>query len=60
MKKKQISNLSDKEQYALKELKMNKPLVILRADKGSAVVCMDKTDYLEKVNQILQGQEKIL
>ena len=58
VKKKRISNLSNEEQHALRELKMDKPLVILRADKGNAVVCMDRIDYIEKVNQILLDQKK--
>ena len=35
-----------------------KLLVILHAGKGSAVVCMDKIDYIEKVNQIPQNHRK--
>ncbi len=37
---------------------MDKSLVILRADKGNAVVCMDKLDYTKKVNQMLQDPNR--
>ncbi|CAF3177808.1 unnamed protein product [Rotaria sp. Silwood2] len=58
--KKRISNLSQEEHIALKELKMDKSLIILRADKGNAVVCMDKLDYIERVNKILQDPKKFI
>ena len=58
VKKKHISNLSQEEQLALKELKMDMSLIILRADKGNAVVCINKADYIERVNKILQDPKK--
>jgi nitrogen fixation protein FixH len=41
-KRKCISNVSEKEIQALKELKEGRSIVILRADKGNAIVIMDK------------------
>ncbi|XP_024120271.1 uncharacterized protein LOC112141375, partial [Oryzias melastigma] len=42
------SNLTEDEEKALKELCINKNIVIKPADKGSAVVIMDKKDYLSE------------
>ena len=40
-------NLTEKERAGIKELVMNRDIVIKKADKGSCVVIMDTTDYLE-------------
>ena len=53
-KKKNIRNISDDEFSALKSLKNNRSIVICRADKGNSIVVLDKTDYIEKMNQILE------
>ena len=37
---------------------MDMSLIILRADKGNAAVCMDKADCIEHVNKILQDPKK--
>ncbi|XP_019643892.1 PREDICTED: uncharacterized protein LOC109484960 [Branchiostoma belcheri] len=41
-------NITKQEREALKELKKEKDLLILPADKGKAAVVMDRTDYEEK------------
>ncbi|CAF4133379.1 unnamed protein product, partial [Adineta steineri] len=60
VKIKRISNLSADEIIALRELKNDKSLIMLRADKGNAIVCMDKTDYINKVNQMLIDPNKFI
>jgi hypothetical protein len=42
---KAFPNLAKEERQALKELKNNKNIIIREADKGSAVVLMDRTRY---------------
>ena len=58
VRKKRISNLSQEQHLALKELKMDMSLIILRADKRNAVVCMDKAYYIERVKKIVQDPKK--
>ena len=41
-------NLSEKEQIAIKALRTNSDIVIKKSDKGSAVVIMDKTNYIKE------------
>ena len=41
-------NLTESEQLALKNLKSNHDIVIKKADKGAAVVMMDKESYLQE------------
>jgi hypothetical protein len=41
------NNLTPEEKGALQELKEREDIVIKPADKGSAVVVMDKVDYLD-------------
>lgn len=48
-----IPNLSPQEILALEELTLNKNLVLKPADKGNAIVIMDRTEY------ILQGQRQL-
>ena len=50
------NNLSKKQIKALTDLKNNKNLVIKEADKGSAVVIMDKTYYIQKIQEMLDDQ----
>ncbi|CAM4846457.1 unnamed protein product, partial [Rotaria magnacalcarata] len=52
--KNNIRNISDEEFHAIKTLRNNKEIIISRADKGNAIVVMDKKDYIEKTNNILQ------
>lgn len=42
------NNLSSEERYSLKSLKENHDIVIKEADKGSAVVIMNRKDYIEE------------
>ncbi|CAF1620469.1 unnamed protein product [Didymodactylos carnosus] len=58
--KKSIGNLSNEELQALRELKLDKTIVILKADKGNAVVIMNKKDYVEKVNEMLKVSKKFI
>ena len=44
--KKEKLNISEQEYLAIKSLKNNNEIVIKKADKGSATVIMNKTDYL--------------
>lgn len=54
---KRIRNISDDEYAAIKSLKNNTNIVICRADKGNAIVVMDKTDYENKLEQLLTLQQ---
>ena len=49
-------NISKEERQALKELKREKSIMILPADKGRATVVMDKEEYEEKVKQMLSDK----
>jgi predicted transcriptional regulator len=49
-----IRNISHEEFEAIKTLRNNKDIVISRADKGNAIVIMNKEDYIEKIKNILQ------
>ena len=42
----------------IKALKMNKDIVIIRADKGGACVVLDKKDYVSKMENILMDESK--
>ena len=41
---------------ALSDLRKDEDIVILPADKGNATVVLDKKDYTEKMNQMLEGE----
>ncbi|XP_066988217.1 uncharacterized protein [Macrobrachium rosenbergii] len=43
---------------AAQELRENKDIVIRKADKTAVYVIMDKTDYLQKINEILSDSNK--
>nr|VZI50456.1 unnamed protein product [Spirometra erinaceieuropaei] len=49
--------LSKVERDALGELKADKDLVIVPADKGRATVVLDRTDYLQKVKGLLEDRQ---
>ena len=42
----------------LKKLCKNPDIIITRPDKGNGVVIIDKTDYITKMNLLLQDQSK--
>ena len=47
-------NVSKGEMEAIKQLKADKNRVILTADKGVALVILEKKDYIEKAKQLLE------
>ena len=48
-------NISRQEQSAIKSLRQDKTIHVLRADKGNATVIMDKSEYDRKVADILHS-----
>ena len=56
-KNKRVSNLSDEELKALKSLKSNKDIVIIKGDKGNCIVVMDKKSYIGKAEHLLKGNQ---
>ena len=51
------SNLTPDEQKALKRLKTDENIVILHADKGRVTVVMDKTDYNDKMDSLVNDKQ---
>lgn len=51
------SNLTKAEITALESLRANKRIIIKRADKGNAIVVMDRFQYLWEVNRQLADRE---
>ena len=51
-----IPNISQKETNTLKTIKNNKNIIIKKADKGGAVVVMDKQDYIDKIEKHLKDE----
>ena len=47
------SNLNRAELQLVRELKMDKSTIVLTADKGVAMVVMDRQDYINKSNNLL-------
>ena len=47
-------NLTREEVKALKQLKSDKGHIILTADKGVALVVMDRSDYIKKMKELLE------
>ncbi|BHF79686.1 hypothetical protein SprV_0702280800 [Sparganum proliferum] len=45
------------ERDALRELKANKDIVIVPADKGRSTVVVDRTDYLQKAKNLLEDHQ---
>lgn len=48
------SNLTPMERRAIRELRLNKDIVVLPADKGNATVVMDRKEYSQKTNSLLE------
>ena len=46
-------NLTKAQNVAIKELKKDKDCIVLTADKGVAMVIMDRQDYISKANNLL-------
>ena len=55
--KKPKSNLSKEQREALRKLREDDSIVILPADKGNALVVMNKEDYASKMEEILNGDD---
>ena len=55
---KPTNNITKQEIQALAELKRDQLRVILTADKGVAIVIMDKEDYQDKAKALLEDQER--
>ena len=51
--KKTPDNLDREERTAIKTLKQNKDIIIRPADKGAAIVVMEKTDYVGQAERQL-------
>ena len=52
------SNLNKNERNALKKLRSRKDIIIKEADKGSAVVIMNKNFYEEKIDELLSEHDR--
>ena len=52
--KKPVSNITKSQRDAIKELKENKDIIIVPADKGRCLVVMDKKEYIEKMEKKLR------
>ena len=50
-------NITKQEVQALAELKKDQSRVILTADKGVAIVILDKEDYIKKAKTLLEDQQ---
>ena len=50
-------NITNEEYMALKELKKNDQIVILKVDKGGATVILNKEDYVAKMKTHLDLSE---
>ena len=54
-------NLTKAQNTALRELKRDRDRIVLTADKGVAMVVMDRQDYINKANQLLnQNTYKVI
>nr|VZI50347.1 unnamed protein product [Spirometra erinaceieuropaei] len=49
--------LTKVERHALRELKADKNIVIVPADKGRPTVVLDRTDYLQKAKNLLEDRQ---
>ena len=52
------NNLSKEEFECLKQLSINKDIVIQKSDKGNYIVISNKSDYFDKVKEILSDTKK--
>ena len=56
--KKKENNISDEQYSALQDLAHNESIVVTKADKGNAVVVLDKDKYNTKILEILSDKKK--
>nr|VZI35509.1 unnamed protein product [Spirometra erinaceieuropaei] len=54
------ANITRTEQDALKKLRADTSIVVLPADKGRSTVVLDKTDYIQKANTLLDDRQAYL
>ena len=47
------TNLTKAQNSALRELKRDRDCIVLKADKGVTMVIMDRQEYINKANQLL-------
>ena len=52
-----VSSLNREEIFALKTLPKNKDLIIQKSDEGNSLVLINKSDYLDKMYNILSGSK---
>ena len=50
--------ISPEEMKALNSLKKDKSIIICKADKGNAVVLLNKLDYINKMNCVLSDTKR--
>ena len=53
-------NLTQAEKTALKYMKSNENIIITKAEKGKQIVILDKNDYIEDVNKLLNNSLHII
>ncbi len=51
-----ISNITSSEHRALRDLKSNNDIVVKKADKGGAIVVLNRSDYIEECHRQLNNQ----
>ena len=52
------NNLTGDQYDSLKDLASNKNIVVTKADKGNAVVILDKTDYQNRILKLIEDKKK--
>jgi len=52
-----VTNISDEELNAMRTLKNNDNIIITKADKGNAIIILDKKDYIEKAKSLLDKKQ---
>ena len=55
-----VSSLNKDEINALKTLSKNKDLIIQKSDKGNSIILINKSDYLDKMYNILSDSKKFV
>ena len=58
MSRSKLMNLPKEEYDALIKLSKNKEIIIAKPDKGSGIVILDRSDYVNKMNSILSDTSK--